>query len=254
MKLSFNVFLKAFSFFSILFFIFGALAIIIGGPTLLLSYEWKDPSIASMLLTFRIIVICVFGSGFVISSLFLLFTRKKGFVAYKRIIDRISSERSMSFNLNVKFPEEDEFGNLGKWLNKFIEQARKFDKIKVERLRASQQKLTYLSESIEKGLIFVSNDQKITYANSYFIKQLKIGNKTIVGLPINKVIDNDDLTNSLIELKKKPKNKTLEDLRLKSGDLVYKTKITIIPIIDSEVNLMETMLVFDYIQKKILPI
>jgi transcriptional regulator with PAS, ATPase and Fis domain len=156
----------------------------------------------------------------------------------------------MSFNLNIQFPEQDEFGDLGRWLNKFITQMREFDRIKVERLRALQQKVAFLSEIAEKGIVIVSNENKITYANSLFIKELNIGDKTIVGLPINKVIENEMLADVLEDLKEKPKNKTIEGLRIKSGDSGYKTKVDLVPIISTGVDLMETVIVFHYIQKK----
>jgi len=188
------------------------------------------------------------------SSLFFVISRRRGFVAYKRIIDRISSERSMSFNLNIKFPEHDEFGNLGRWLNRFIEQLREFDRIKVERLRAAQQKITFLSESIDKGLVIINNEIKISYTNSHFKKLLNIGDKTIVGLPLSKIIENEELIKALENLSKNPKNQVLEDLKIKSGDVVYKTKVTIVPIISSTVEIMETMILFEYIQKRVLQI
>ncbi|MCK4804267.1 MAG: PAS domain-containing protein [Spirochaetes bacterium] len=254
MKISFTFFMRAYSFFAILFFILGALALIIGGPALIESYELTDPVIIYGTVIFRIVVIILFGVGFVFSSFIILAKRKRGFASYKRIIDRLSIERSMSFNLNVSFPEKDEFGNLGKWLNKFIEQMREFDKIKVERLRAYQQKLTALSEAAEKGLLVLSNGNKITYANSHFKKLLNIGEKTIVGLPMETVVQNEELINSLESLSDKPKNRVLNDLKVKSNGVVYKTRATVIPIISSEVQLMETMVIFDYIQKKVLPI
>jgi PAS domain-containing protein len=250
MKLSYSLLMRVYSFFSILFFIFGALAVVIGGPTLFVSYEWSEPEIESFVFIFRVVIVLLFGTGFVISSLFFLFTRRKGFASYKRIIDRLSSERSMSFNLNIQFPEQDEFGDLGRWLNKFITQMREFDRIKVERLRALQQKVAFLSEIAEKGIVIVSNENKITYANSLFIKELNIGDKTIVGLPINKVIENEMLADVLEDLKEKPKNKTIEGLRIKSGDSGYKTKVDLVPIISTGVDLMETVIVFHYIQKK----
>jgi len=246
--------MRAYSLFSILFFIFGGLAVVIGGPPLIAGYEWNDPATQSIVLIFRIVIIALFGTGFIISSLLFLVMKRKGSVAYKRIIDRLSSEKSMNFNLNISFPESDEFGNLGKWLNKFIGQLRKFDKIKVERLRTYQQKITALSEAVEKGLIIVSDENKITYANKHFIKLLNIGDKTVVGLPINKVMENDLLQNALNELKEKPKNQVLNDLRIKAGEVVYKSKVMVIPIISSEAYLMETMLIFDYMTKKVLPI
>ena len=156
----------------------------------------------------------------------------------------------MSFNLNIQFPEQDEFGDLGRWLNKFIARMREFDRIKVERLRASQQKVAFLSEIMDKGVVIVSNENKVTYANSAFIKGLNIGEKTIIGLPMNKVIETEALDEALEGLKNKPKNATIEELRIKSGDSGYKTKVDIVPIISTDVNLMETMIVFHYIQKK----
>jgi transcriptional regulator with PAS, ATPase and Fis domain len=240
--------------FSILFFIFGCFAVIIGGPPLIAGYEWGHPSIVSGVRIFRIVVIVFFGAGIVITSLLFVAVRRRGFVAYKRIIDRLSSERSMNFNLNITFPETDEFGNLGKVLNKFIEQMRQFDKIKVERLRTSQQKVAALSEAIDKGVMVISSENRISFANSHVIKLLNIGDKTVIGLPINKVIENETLQNSLEELRNKPKNQVLEDLRIKYDEIVYKTKVTVIPIISSEVSLMETIIIFDYITKKVLNI
>jgi hypothetical protein len=250
MRISYSLLVRIYSFFSILFFIFGALAVVVGGPTLFVSYEWSDPEIESSVFVFRVVIVLLFGTGFVISSLFFLVMRRRGIASYKRIIDRISSERSMSFNLNIQFPEQDEFGNLGKWLNKFIEQMREFDQIKVERLRTSQQKVAYLAEMTRKGLIILSSDKKISYANSHIITHLNIGEKTIVGLPINKVIESETFEEVLDSLKTTPKNQTIEDLKVKSWDVGYKIKVDVVPIISSDVTLMETMIIFHQMQKR----
>ena len=254
MKVSFTLFMRAYSFFAVLFFLLGAVALIIGGPALIESYELKDPALMSAARIFRLVVIIFFGAGFVVSSFIFLVKRTRGFNTYKRIIERLSSEDSMSFNLNVRFPEKDEFGNLGNWLNRFIEQMRVFDKIKVERLRASQQKISALSEACERALVVLSEDMKIMYLNSYFKKLLNIGDKNVIGLPVESVVQNDQLVKVLDGLKEKPKDQVLNDLRIKSGEITYKTAITIVPIINSDVRLMETMIIFDYIQKKVLPI
>ena len=156
MKLSYNIVVRIYSFFSILFFIFGALAIVIGGRPLVEGWESVGPAVTSSLIIFRIVVILVLGTGFVASSLLLVITRRKGFVAYNRIIDRLGSGRSMSFNLNISFPEQDEFGNLGSNLNKFMEQVRLFDRIKVEKLRALQQQISFLMERMDRGIIIMT--------------------------------------------------------------------------------------------------
>jgi PAS domain-containing protein len=252
MKFSYNVFIRAYSFFSVLFFILGTLAIVIGGTPLLKSYTMIESAVGSGLLLFRLVVIFLFGAGFVISSYFLVVYRRRGFVAYRRIIERLSGGRSMSFNLNIKFPEQDEFGDLGHWLNKFMEQVRVFDRLKVEKLRALQQQVAFLSESTDKGTVILNAEDRIESANSHFKKLLNIGDKTVVGLPINKIVENELILEALDEIREKPKNRVLDDLKIKAGETVYKTKVTIVPIISSELRLMQTMIMFDYIQKKVL--
>jgi signal transduction histidine kinase len=252
MRISFTFLMRMYSLFSVLFFLFGGLAIVIGGPALIAGYGWSDPAVLSIITPFRIVVIVFFGSGFVISSVLFLISMRKGFIAYRRIIDKLSSERSMGFNLNIHFPERDEFGNMGKWLNKFIAMVRDFDRIKVERLRASQQKINALSETMEKGLLLVSNEGKIYYANSHFKKLLNLGEKNIVNLPLDKVIQNDKLQKVLGEIREIPKDQVLNDIKVRAEGAAYKAKVSIIPIIDSEASLVETMLIFNRISKKIL--
>jgi PAS domain-containing protein len=254
MKLSFTFFMRVYSLFAFLFFLFGGFAVIVGGPPLLVGYEWGDASIVFGTRVFRLIVIFLFGTGFIVSSFLFFVMRRRGFTAYKRIIERLSSERSTNFNLNIQFPETDEFGNLGKWLNRFIEKVREFDRIKVERLRTSQQKITALSENMEKGVILLTGENRVSYVNGQFVKLLNIGSKTVVGLPIEKVLENEQLDNALIEIRKKPKDQILEDLKIKSGEAVYKAKLTVIPIISSELAVMESIIIFDYISKKVLNI
>jgi PAS domain-containing protein len=254
MKLSFTFFMRVYSLFAFLFFLFGGFAIVVGGPPLLVGYEWGDASIMSATRVFRLIVIFFLGTGFIVSAFLFFIIRRRGFTAYRRIIERLSSERTANFNLNIQFPETDEFGNLGRWLNRFVEKVREFDRIKVERLRTSQQKITALSENSEKGVIILTGENKVSYANGQIVKLLNIGAKTVVGLPIDKVLENEQLDNALVEITKKPKNQILEDLKIKSGDALYKAKLTVIPIISSELEVMESMIIFDYVSKKVLNI
>jgi hypothetical protein len=64
------------------------------------------------------------------------------------------------------------------------------------------------------------------------------------------VIESEEIGLALEELEKKPKNRKLDDLRIKSGDSGYKTTVDMVPIISPEVDLLETMIVFSNMQKK----
>src|SRR3972149_9212941 len=93
---------------------------------------------------------------------------------------------------------------------------RDFDRIKVERLRASQQKINALSEAMEKGLLLVSNEGKIYYANAHFKKVLNLGEKNIVNLPLEKVIQNDKLQKVLGEIREIPKDQVMNDIKIRA--------------------------------------
>ncbi len=254
MRFSYTAFMRAYTFFSILFFILGVLAIVVGGDALIAEDAWSDPSIRSAVTAFRVVVVVLFGAGFVISGLILLVTQQRGFTAYRRIIDRLSTARSTQFNLNIKFPEQDELGDLGRHLNRFVRELREFDRIKVERMRAYQQQVSYLAEAVNKGILVVSRENKITFANSTFRQSFALGEKTVVGLPVSTVLQNDRIMETLEEIEGTPRDQVLEDLKIKSGEVMYKTKVVLVPIITSEVRLIETMIVFEYIQKKMLKI
>jgi PAS domain-containing protein len=127
---------------------------------------------------------------------------------------------------------------------------REFDRIKVERLRASQQKLSAIADIVDKGILFVSNDGKISFANKAFSGAFDTGGKTVVGLPLNRVVESEEIGRALDELRKKPKDRTLTDIRIRFGDSGYKARVDMVPIISPDVDLLETMIVFDSLQKK----
>ncbi|MFW6180993.1 MAG: PAS domain-containing protein [Spirochaetota bacterium] len=252
MRFSYTAFMRVYTFFSILFFILGVLAVVVGGQALIAEEAWSDPSIRSAVTVFRLVVVFLFGAGFVISGMILMITQRRGFTAYKRIIDRLSTARSTQFNLNISFPEQDELGDLGRYLNRFVRELREFDRIKVERLRAYQQQVSYLAEAAGKGIVVVNRENRITFANSSFRQSFNLGEKTVVGLPVGTVLQNERVLQALEQIGEKPRDTVLDDLKIKSGEVLYKTKVTLVPIITSEVRLIETMLVFEYIQKKML--
>ncbi len=252
MKSSFNAFLRAYNLFSIFFFLFGVIAITVGGQPLIRGEAFNDPVIIHGIYIFRIVVIFLFGSGFVISSLLFISLRRKSITAYKKIIDRIANDRSMSFNLNISFPETDEFGDLGRWLNRFVATLRKFDQLKVERLRAAQQKISFLSEAMNKGVVVLSRERRISFVNSHFNRLLNLGDKSIIGLPIEKIISDERFLKTLDMLEEKPKNTQIDDLKIKVDNVIYRTKVMLVPIISSELKLEEVLVIFDYIQKKVL--
>jgi hypothetical protein len=71
-----------------------------------------------------------------------------------------------------------------------------------------------------------------------------------VNLPLDKVVQNDRLQKVLGEIREIPKDQVLNDIKIRADGAAYKAKVSIIPIIDSEATLVETVLVFNRISKK----
>ena len=98
----------------------------------------------------------------------------------------------------------------------------------------------------------MSRERRIRFANSHFNRLLNLGDKSIIGLPIDKIISDERFLKTLDMLEEKPKNTQIDDLKIKVDNVIYRTKVMLVPIISSELKLEEVLVIFDYIQKKVL--
>lgn len=125
------------------------------------------------------ILIIISGSIVALSAFYVLFNyRGKSLSKYHRILDRLNIETSNMFNLNVKFPPDDEFGNLGTRLNKLINQLQTFDKIKQKKYVLERVKANELIELIPFPVYVMDEKYEYERYNQALLEEFELTEKT----------------------------------------------------------------------------
>jgi uncharacterized integral membrane protein len=89
-----------------------------------------------------------------------------GITRYARLIQRLPPVRAGVFSLQgVVFPEGDEYGNLGKHLNKLIAILSEFDALKGERLAAAEGAMRRLAERLPTPLLALGTNRRVLFVN-----------------------------------------------------------------------------------------
>ncbi|MCX7820174.1 MAG: hypothetical protein N2258_00670 [Brevinematales bacterium] len=224
--------------------------------------------------------------SFIYGSYVYFFAFKKGINKYKEIKKRLEQVGQFEdFNLkSISIPDEDEFGNIGIYLNFILNKIEKYNELKTERLFVEHEKTKLLADFLNIPILFVSieNGEKIVkHYNETFEKifarknenefydiinrqltRLSIANYDGVNLMdiFNKMSD-EEIVDSFIDkefedaldyaIAKKTKTtiKNKEIKTINGKELYLSEEINIYPVIDRQDNPIELIIFFDKFKK-----
>ncbi len=237
-------------------------------------------------LTKRIIffLVIVFTLSFFYGSYVYFFVFKKGINRYRDLKKRLEQTIFLDdFNLTkVSFPEEDEFGNLGFYLNAIINKLIKIDELRKERLFVEYEKNKLLADFITIPILFVGmkdGAKIIRHYNNVFekifarknedsyydVRNINLSNIIIrttdsVMNYFNKMADSEivdtfidkEFENALDYVIAQKTKTTIKNKKIKTinGKETYLSEeINIYPILDSKGNPMEIVIFFGKFKK-----
>lgn len=124
-----------------------------------------------------------------IDFIFLLiyyYIRYRSIEHYKRCIEEFKKMQNMdTLIFSERFPEKDEFGDLGKHLNSFMLLLKRFDDLKKERIFLEKRKVKYFIDFINIPIIIIDKEGYIVDINSTFYKKFNItSDKLFKGIKI----------------------------------------------------------------------
>lgn len=277
--------LKIYIIFSILVYVTGAMCILLIDMRLQpvleeIGENYPDTvSFLNSVYTFVVIltVLAVIFGGFI-----LAFTFIRGLNKYKDFTRRLSSvEYQENYSLkSIKFPKEDEFGNIGQQFNGIVEKLDRFDTLKVQRIKIERQKFETLADMMDYPILVIGirqEEMKIGYYNdkfkSTFMRKpeenifVDIKNSVLSALriqtgqvkdkesngdkPVEYFID-DEFTKS-IDLAVTTRKETFikKDIKSISGNEVYHSdNIRIQPFWNESNETVEVVIFFEKLKKK----
>jgi hypothetical protein len=182
-----------------------------------------------------------------LTLLILISFRGRSLAAYKKITERINTDSS-NFSLNIKFPEEDMFGNLGARLNRLIFELQAFDKVKQERYLLERLRLKSVLEYIPFPVYLLDSKLSADMYNDEFIDKFEIDPKTFDEREfeelVNHVRQNADIYSKAV------KNDSFREKILVNG-FEFQVEFKTIPILHSseDKNFYSLIFIFTGIKK-----
>lgn len=135
---------------------------------------FAEPGTEEIFRNIYIAVIVIALVAAVYGVIVLIFIYNRGLNKYQEFLRRMNN---LSYNTqmrpdSLRFPEQDEFGNLGADLNRFIEKIAAFDKLKTELAMAEKEKFHITADNARFPVLIFNTEASSPYV-SYYNKAFK---------------------------------------------------------------------------------
>lgn len=134
-----------------------------------------------------------------ISSLLLgLYLPRKIVVPIRRLTDLIRRAQEEEFRVNIDVTSNDEIGELGRFINRMMDQIRVFDDLKVRKITEERRRLEVLANLLHEGVILVGDDGRVCYINPVALEFLGLNLSDVEGRPLKEVPLDEPLRQALL--------------------------------------------------------
>jgi PAS domain S-box-containing protein len=123
-----------------------------------------------------------------ISSLLLgLYLPPKIVVPIRRLTNLIKRAQEEEFRINIDVSSNDEIGELGRFINRMMDQIRVFDDLKVRKITEERRRLEVLSNLLREGVILVDGDGRVCGINPAALNFLGLSQSDVEGRSIKEI-------------------------------------------------------------------
>jgi PAS domain S-box-containing protein len=129
-----------------------------------------------------------------IGSLLLgIYLPRKIVVPIRKLTNLIKRAQDEDFRVNVDVAGSDEIGELGRFINRMMNQIRVFDDLKVRKITEERRRLEVLSSLLREGVILVGNDGRICCINPaaldfFGLSQSDVEGRSLKEIPLEEPI------------------------------------------------------------------
>jgi PAS domain S-box-containing protein len=126
-----------------------------------------------------------------ISSLLLgLYLPPKIVVPIRKLTQLIKRAQEEEFRINIDVTSHDEIGELGRFINRMMDQIRIFDQLKVRKITEERRRLEVLSNLLCEGVILVDSDGRVCCINPaaldfFGLSQSEVEGRSLKEIPLD---------------------------------------------------------------------
>jgi PAS domain S-box-containing protein len=123
-----------------------------------------------------------------ISSLLLgLYLPRKIVVPIRKVTKLIKRAREEDFRINIDVTSNDEIGELGRFINRMMDQIRVFDDLKVRKITEERRRLEVLSNLLREGVILVDSDGRVCCINPAALDFFGLSQSDVEGRSLKEI-------------------------------------------------------------------
>jgi PAS domain S-box-containing protein len=129
-----------------------------------------------------------------ISSLLLgLYLPPKIVVPIRKLTHLIKRAQEEEFRINIGVTSHDEIGELGRFINRMMDQIRIFDQLKVRKITEERRRLEVLSNLLSEGVILVDSDGRVCCINPaaldfFGLSQSDVEGRSLKEIPLDQPV------------------------------------------------------------------
>jgi PAS domain S-box-containing protein len=123
-----------------------------------------------------------------LSSLLLgLYLPRKIVVPIRRLTNLIKRAQEEEFRINIDVTSTDEIGELGRFINRMMDQIRVFDDLKVRKITEERRRWEVLSNLLREGVILVNGDGRVCGINPAALAFFGLSQSDVEGRSIKEI-------------------------------------------------------------------
>jgi PAS domain S-box-containing protein len=134
-----------------------------------------------------------------ISSLLLgLYLPRKIVVPIRRLTNLIKRAQEEDFRVSFDVTSNDEIGELGRFINRMMDQIRVFDELKVRKITEERRRLEVLANLLHEGVILVDNDGRVCCINPIALEFFGLNLSDVEGRLLKEIPLDEPLRQALL--------------------------------------------------------
>jgi signal transduction histidine kinase len=114
---------------------------------------------------------------------------------FKKINDAVRELQDVNFDVNIFYDQDDEIGELARELNKMIQNMKRFEQLRTDRISIEHRKFDTLANMIKKNIMIANAKGELIYLNNPMYATLEIQSDDV----LNKNLTDTLMPDSIVE-------------------------------------------------------
>lgn len=130
---------------------------------------------------------------------------------FKKINDAVRELQEVNFDVSIYYEGDDEIGELAKELNKMINNMKRFEQLRQDRISVEHRKFDTLANMVKKNIMIANAKGELTYMNNPMYALLEMSSDDVMGKAITETLVPDSIIETFeVAIKRRSKIENAE--------------------------------------------